>query len=185
MLIKLLRQCLAPLKYSDVYCYCFLCFIDCLSQMFVSLFSQLSGKFFWKVLITFCRYLKWSVLRECRKWSFRIGCLREIAIEFKMKAYFSCICLYLSYNFGIDRWNEGKYPIPPDFLSFRFGVGGLRTTYLLHSIYLKELLFLRVKISNVLERTENGMTPFTSHQDLTHINMLPCLFHISAYGMIF
>lgn len=62
----------------------------------------------------------------------------------------------------------GANPVPPNFLSFRLGClwgGGewLWTTHLLHSIYLKEFLFLRMEISNVLKGTEDSMTPSTSH----------------------
>ena len=43
----------------------------------------------------------------------------EIVREFKMKAYFSVIYLYFSYDFEMDRGDRCKYLIPPDFLTFR------------------------------------------------------------------
>lgn len=69
----------------------------------VCLFPQLSGIFFWKVLITFRLFKMVSLERIFAGSGLSELGFSEIASEFKMKAYFSRIYLYFSYNFGIHR----------------------------------------------------------------------------------
>lgn len=82
MLTKFLTQCLAPQKYfSNVCCYCFLCPV---TEPDVCLFPQLSGIFFWKVLITF-RLFKMVSLERMQEVVFQNWVSQRLSVNSRWK----------------------------------------------------------------------------------------------------
>lgn len=103
MLIKLLTQCLAPQVLLRCLLLLFPLLSDRFSQMFVSLFPQLSGIFILESVDHLLSAFKMVSLERMQKCGLCELCFSEIASEFKMKEYFFGIYLYFSYSFGIDR----------------------------------------------------------------------------------